>query len=133
MKVTYSSETSVSFQRITWLYIPENITFHKDGRENLKSCIDVLNPIDEPIPDLGLVHTLLTRDEKISLSADFKSRVIRSFYFLVLSMWIMKSYITEYCIILKYNTLENARDRHLPCSKIVCVKNPKFIVILTLK
>jgi hypothetical protein len=74
-KETRSSETSVNFQRITRLYIPENITFHNYRCENLKSCTDVLNSIDEQIPNICLVHTLLTGDEEISVSVEFKSLI----------------------------------------------------------
>jgi hypothetical protein len=72
------------------------------------------------------VHTLLTGDEEISVSVDFKSHRL---YFVVLSMWIMELYITDYCII----PLEHIRHMNLPCSKTVCVKNKKFVVILALK
>jgi hypothetical protein len=38
MEATYSSETSVDFQRTTWRYIPEEITLYNIRCENLKSC-----------------------------------------------------------------------------------------------
>jgi hypothetical protein len=37
MKATFSSETSVSFQRTTRRYMPEHRTLHNHRRENLKS------------------------------------------------------------------------------------------------
>jgi hypothetical protein len=37
MEVICSSETSVDFQRTTWLYIPEGRTLHNQGCANLKS------------------------------------------------------------------------------------------------
>jgi hypothetical protein len=39
MEVTYSSETSVDFQRTTRLYIPEDVTLHNHRSKNLKSYI----------------------------------------------------------------------------------------------
>jgi hypothetical protein len=37
MEPTFSSETSLLFQRTTWRYVPEDITLHSHLRENLKS------------------------------------------------------------------------------------------------
>jgi hypothetical protein len=36
MEAIFSSETSVGFQRTTWLYIPESSTLHNHSCENLK-------------------------------------------------------------------------------------------------
>jgi hypothetical protein len=44
MEATYSSGTSVDFQRTTWRYISEDITFHNQRCENLKSYLDLILP-----------------------------------------------------------------------------------------
>jgi hypothetical protein len=40
IEVTYSSETSVGFQRATRRYIPEDRTLHSDSRLSLTSIIE---------------------------------------------------------------------------------------------